>query len=959
MAVTTPAVGATPLALPRGVDLQPLFDALREACPSNVWDQGVRYFRAQVVVGQEVDDDEIRLHVRVGGRPTPYEVHLWPQDEDWSCDCGHEEGCSHAVAALLAQRDAVKSGREMPKPQGTGSLRYRLERGDNGLVIHREIHRGNAVEKAPKRLRGVRGLNLMEGDLEVDDTLSLGMDPLPATGWARILRAWVDAGSTLRMGDRDLTASNDLITPVAVLKDHGQGFRITLHRDARVEERFPGGICRVGDVLHPESQGGLTPIQRRTLVQGQVFPPTDAALLVSEIIPRLEQQIPVRIRTSRLPSANADPPRLQLNLEDRDGRLHVRMDIVYGDPVCARVVGDELVLVDGAPIPLRDRVRENQLLRRSDHLRLPVGRTWAYEKDDAIAFTRDRLRAYDGEVVGHAGAFSVRDTPAQLTMHEGRLQSDADLQGLVDAWVSGDSLVPLTGGGFAPMPELMAAHGHVIADLVAAKDADPLHTVAQRAELAEALDAPPPPDLERLRPLLDEDLPDEPLPSVDATLRPYQEVGFRWLRFLMRTGLGGILADDMGLGKTLQALCAIRAAGGQALVVAPTSVIGNWLNEAAKFLPGVTTNRFHGPRRRLDDSQITVTSYALLRLDPSLLERRWTTVVLDEAQAIKTPTSQTAQAAFQLDAAHRISLTGTPIENRLDELWSQLHFAMPGFLGGRKSFQERYARPVESGDARAAAALRRRIKPFVLRRMKTEVATDLPSRTDILLPCPMPAEQKTVYDAVHAAATSDVARLIGDGKALQVLELLLRLRQAACHPRLLPGDRPDVSGKLGLLVDKLADLAEAGHRSLVFSQWTSFLDLVEAALKDRGIEQVRLDGSTADRDGVVRRFQSEDGPPVFLLSLKAGGTGLNLTAADYVFHTDPWWNPAVEDQAVDRAHRIGQDKPVVSVKLISEGTVEERIVALQDRKRAIARAALGEGVVAGGLTRQDILDLLA
>ncbi|MCP4810309.1 MAG: DEAD/DEAH box helicase [Proteobacteria bacterium] len=943
------------------MDLQPLFDALREACPSNVWDQGVRYFRADVVVGQEIDDDEIRLHVRVGGRPTPYEIHLWPEDEDWSCDCGHEEGCSHAVAALLAQRAAVKSGKTLPKPEGGGSLRYTLTRDGAKLSVRREILRGQAVEKAPKRLRGVRGLNLLAGDLEVDDTLSLGMDPLPATGWARMLRAWTDAGTKLHLDQDTLTTSDELVTPIAVLKDHGVGFRMTLHRDGRVVERFNGGVCRIGDALHPESGGGLSPIQRRKLVEGLVYPPEDAGKLVSEVIPRLEQQIPVRIKTSRLPTGEVEPPRLQLELLEKDGRLQVRMDIVYGDPISGRVVGNELVLTGEGVIPLRDRIREVQLLRKSEGMRLPVGRTWSYEQEDAIAFTRDRLRAFTGQVVGHAGAFSVRDSPAQLALHDGELQSDADLKGLVQAWIDGESLVPLIGGGFAPMPDMMAAHGHVIADLVAAKERQeklPIHALPALAELAEALDSPPPADLERLRPLLDEDLPEEPLPDVNATLRPYQLVGFQWLRFLMRTGLGGILADDMGLGKTLQALCAIKAAGGKALVVAPTSVLGNWLAEAVRFFPGTTTNRFHGPRRRLKDVELTVTSYALLRLDPKLLEQDWTTVVLDEAQAIKNPTSQTAQAAFKLRAEHRLSLTGTPIENRLDELWAQLHFVMPGFLGGRKSFQERYARPVEAGDPRAAKALRKRIKPFVLRRMKTEVATDLPNRTDILLPCPMPAEQQTVYDAVHAAATDDVARLIGDGQALQVLELLLRLRQAACHPRLLPGDRPDVSGKLDILLNKLKDLSEIGHRSLVFSQWTSFLDLIEQGLAERGIPLVRLDGSTSDRDGVVRRFQAADGPPVFLLSLKAGGTGLNLTAADYVFHTDPWWNPAVEDQAVDRAHRIGQDKPVVSVKLISEGTVEERIVALQDKKRAIARAALGEGVVAGGLTRDDILELL-
>jgi SNF2 family DNA or RNA helicase len=471
-------------------------------------------------------------------------------------------------------------------------------------------------------------------------------------------------------------------------------------------------------------------------------------------------------------------------------------------------------------------------------------------------------------------------------------------------------------------------------------------------------------DLEGLRPLLEDfnGLPDVALPGgLNATLRPYQEVGYRWLRFLCSAGLGGILADDMGLGKTLQALCAIRAVGGHALVVAPTSVLDNWRRETERFLPGVRVSVFHGPRRQLDETaDIVVTSYALMRLDDRIRARNWTTVVLDEAQAIKNPQSQTAQAAFKLVAKHRFSLTGTPIENRLEELWSQLHFCMPGFLGGRRDFRERYAKPVEAGDPRATQALRARIGPFVLRRRKQQVATDLPSRTDVVLSCPLPANQRQVYDMVAQAGRDDVAQLLGDGRALKVLELLLRMRQAACHPALLPGDQPHESGKLEVLVEKLLQVTSQGSKALVFSQWTGFLDLIQEAVETAGLAYCRLDGSTRQRQSVVDRFQSDDGPPVFLISLKAGGTGLNLTQADYVFHTDPWWNPAVEDQATDRAHRIGQTRPVVSVKLISEGTVEEGIVALQERKRQLAIAALeGDADFISKLSRDDLMSLFA
>ena len=715
-------------------------------------------------------------------------------------------------------------------------------------------------------------------------------------------------------------------------------------------------------MLHPQGDGGLTPAQRRKLAEGLVYRVEDAGLLVSEVLPRLRQQVTVRMKTTRLPEGEAEPPGGVLALGDEKTRLDVRLDIVYGDPPIARVEKNQLVLLGGG-VPLRDRLRERDLMRQAEGLRLPIGRDWTFEEDEALQFVRSRLSGFRGEVHGDAGRFSIRTEAVDVRLVDGKLQADADLQRLVDAWIEGESLIPLSdGSGYAPMPmAFMQAHGHLIADLVAARQADgstPKHSLPALAELSEALDHPAPPELTELRDLLSGEWPEEVLPEeIQATLRPYQLEGYNWIRLLMRGGLGGILADDMGLGKTLQALCAITAEGGRSLVVAPTSVIGNWLNECTKFVPHLRTCRFHGPKRKMDEhADVVVTSYALLRLDDTLTKRRWRTVVLDEAQAIKNPESQTAQAAFRLQADHRLSLTGTPIENRLEELWSQLHFAMPGFLGGRRHFDERYSKPIERGDPRAAKALRKRIAPFILRRLKTEVAKDLPSRTDVVLRCPMPPEQRRLYDGVHGAAHGDLSRLLGDGKALEILEILLRLRQAACHSRLLPGDRPDVSGKLDVLSDRLHDLAEAGHRCLVFSQWTSFLDLIQERIAD--LSPLRLDGSTRNRDAVVEAFQADDGPPVFLLSLKAGGTGLNLTAADYVFHADPWWNPAVEDQAIDRAHRIGQDKPVVSVKLISEDTVEERIIALQEKKRAIARAALGEGAVAAGLTRQDLLELL-
>jgi SNF2 family DNA or RNA helicase len=381
-----------------------------------------------------------------------------------------------------------------------------------------------------------------------------------------------------------------------------------------------------------------------------------------------------------------------------------------------------------------------------------------------------------------------------------------------------------------------------------------------------------------------------------------------------------------------------------------------------RFRPGLRTAIYHGPRRALDPTaDLTLTTYAILRLDAEALAAvRWDIAILDEAQAIKNPDSQAARAAYALEAGFRVALSGTPVENRLDELWSQLHFTNRGVLGGRGAFDDRFARPIAAGDAGAADRLRQKIRPFVLRRLKRDVAPELPPRVDAVLYCELEDEEKNVYEAVRAATRKEVvARLAEGGSVLAALEALLRLRQAACHPALVPGQFAVTSAKVERLLEALQDAAADGHKALVFSQWTSLLDLVEPHLARAQISFTRLDGSTRDRASVVASFQDEAGPPVLLISLKAGGTGLNLTAADHVFLLDPWWNPAVEDQAADRAHRIGQDKSVMVYRLVAKDTVEEGILALQDRKRRIAEAALGGAGQAAAITRDDLLALLA
>jgi superfamily II DNA or RNA helicase len=440
-------------------------------------------------------------------------------------------------------------------------------------------------------------------------------------------------------------------------------------------------------------------------------------------------------------------------------------------------------------------------------------------------------------------------------------------------------------------------------------------------------------------------------------LRPYQRFGMSWLQFLREHDLGGILADDMGLGKTIQALAHILAekeAGrceAPCLIVAPTSVVANWRDEIARFAPGLHTVELHGPDRKeryaeTTGADVVLTSYALLLRDRSeLLEREWHIVVLDEAQAIKNPRAKLTRAARQLKAKQRLALTGTPIENHLDELWSLCTFVMPGLLGDHPRFTRVFRTPIEKhGDLERRKVLSSRLRPFMLRRTKDQVAADLPEKTEIVRHIDLVGGQRDLYEtvrlAMHARVRQEVHTKGLARSRIVVLDALLKLRQVCCDPRLvkLTAAR-DVreSAKLELLLDMLPDLIEEGRRVLLFSQFTSMLDLIAPELRKLEIPFVELRGDTTDRRTPVARFQNRE-VPLFLISLKAGGTGLNLTAADTVIHYDPWWNPAVERQATDRAHRIGQDQHVFVYKLVTVGTVEEKIVEMQARKGALADA---------------------
>ena len=450
--------------------------------------------------------------------------------------------------------------------------------------------------------------------------------------------------------------------------------------------------------------------------------------------------------------------------------------------------------------------------------------------------------------------------------------------------------------------------------------------------------------------------------GLQASLRPYQAEGVAWMQFLREYGLAGILADDMGLGKTIQTLCHIlleKEAGrliAPALVVAPTSLMGNWQAEAQRFAPGLRVLLLHGAQRAqhfdtMGRYDLVLTTYALLPRDEETLRgQRFHLLILDESQYIKNSRSRAAQTAGLLQATHRLCLTGTPLQNHLGELWSQFHFLMPGLLGDEKSFNAEFRKPIEKlGDSARNAFLIRRIKPFLLRRTKDKVASDLPPKTEMVREVELAGAQRDLYETVRLAMDAKVrAAIAAKGLArsqIVILDALLKLRQVCCDPRLLAGavkKGAAPSAKLAELMDMLESLLAEGRKVLVFSQFTSMLALIEAQLRERAIAYSLLTGETRERSAQVDAFQ-QGAVPVFLISLKAGGVGLNLTAADTVIHYDPWWNPAAENQASDRAWRLGQDKPVFVYKLIARGTLEEKIQDMQRRKAELADAVLADG----------------
>jgi superfamily II DNA or RNA helicase len=975
-------------------DAAALLEAIREEARPGLWALGVNLARANAVSIESRSAEEVVLRVRVAGRPVALQAILYPKDSSWECNCPSKvDPCEHVVAAAILLQKAPDAP-VATKPRGA-RVAYRFGTTSGGLLLKRVLVQPDGTESALESsllsLLAIPAkaaqLQVEECDLQADRLLEKPTrTALPPERLAALLQI-LEPSRTVLLDGRPVAVSAERVLPRARVEDHGEKVVLTLERDPRITQVVAAGVALVQDALCRLGETAMTGPWLAGLPVVRTFGTDELGALTAKVLPDLWRKLPVEVRSQRIPRVDRElKPRLHVELKQLDTGLSALPTLVYGSPPSVRIDDGRMTYLQGA-VPVRDEAAEQRLIHSlREELNLMPGRRVTVHGAD-MARLVDRLRRWRGELGGDARAvvspqaslrpvLEVQASSAggppqvrfgltfQLQGAEG--QSSVGAAEVLRAWQEGLGIVPLLQGGWAPLPlDWLQKHGREVADLLAARAEDGRvanHALAELGELCDALEYPRPPDLKRLASLAEgfERLGEPTLPAdLTAELRPYQRQGVAWLEFLRQSGVGGILADDMGLGKTLQAICSLS---GRALVVCPTSVLPNWVAELRRFRPALRIGVYHGPGRSLDEpAEVTLTTYAILRMDSVPLSAvDWSSVVLDEAQAIKNPDSQVAKAAFGLKAEVRVALTGTPVENRLEELWSIMNFANPGLLGGRRDFDRKWASDVSEGRAEAAQGLRKKLRPFVLRRLKKDVAQDLPPRTESVLRVNLDEKERSIYDAVLGATRSEVvAEMEKGGGVLKALEALLRLRQAACHGALVPGQQAESSSKVEALLEMLETAASDGHKALVFSQWTSLLDLIQPHLTKAGVLFERLDGSTANRGEVVERFQSSGGPPVMLISLKAGGTGLNLTAADHVFLMDPWWNPAVEAQAADRAHRMGQERPVNIYRLVSLGTVEERILQLQDRKRALFDAALEGAGAAAALTREDLLELLA
>ena len=825
---------------------------------------------------------------------------------------------------------------------------------------------------------------------------------LSKSAWDRFFNLWQGAGLTVftPAGERRVTLTEGLPTLTLTVEKEGDGVRLygdeamPLMGARKLYLLYRGKLYRTNTDYTRRMAGWVTLTAAHSA--GLHIAAAELPIFCGGVLAAIRPHVTLQGEGGLLDSHT--PPRLSTAIHlHRDGeRVTAAVEFTYGGRVAA---------YDGESQPWQDPIAEWPVRRILDDYfadRTPDGVLTALWEEDklyqfltvALPRLRKLAQVTESAAFGGRGLASMPTLSVGVSLVDDLLRMTVDLEdldphelaGILTGYREGAAyhrlrdgrLLPLQDGGLTRLSQLTESLGLSARDLTGGEVSLPTYRALYLDRVLEGQAMQVTRDrlfvqlTERHRRATEAkyDLP----ACLQGVLRGYQRTGFRWLRSMEELGFGGILADDMGLGKTVQmsALFAAAKERGVALpslVVCPTSVVLNWERELAKFAPhlrvlcviGDAAER-HSRLAQVADYDVVVTSYDILKRDVThYADLDFYYHVLDEAQYIKNSNTQNARAVKSVRSVRRFALTGTPVENRLAELWSIFDFLMPGFLFSRRTFMNRFEAPIQRQETRVAEHLRQMVAPFILRRLKQEVLTELPPKTERLLPAPMERPQRQVY----LAAVSDLRRTITGGKLggkqrMTVLAQLTRLRQICCDPRLCCEGYTGDSAKLDACMELLREATTAGHKVLLFSQFTSMLALLKERLTAEGIAHFTLQGSTPkeERARLVDTFNT-DNTPVFLISLKAGGVGLNLTGADMVIHYDPWWNGAVEDQATDRAHRIGQKNPVQVVRLIARDTIEEKIVGLQEQKRQLAQSVV-EGVTPSltDLTAEELLELL-
>ncbi len=928
------------------------------------------------------EDAEDRLVVRV-------ELPLTPED---------------VMRVRLFRSTFTKRGRGTERPIAGAQLKDALFHNPNALGFKR------SDETTAARIAGL---------LEEDED-----DPNELVAEGGNLDMFIRAASRVQevyLGDSDrkLQIKLDPVKPrvrVDSLKNQGlslkvqivvNGKRKTLDKRTRIAGEPNASWLFDGDNgLMPVAGGPGTGMITYGLSRRQArLPLREVPTFLERGLNRMREIVKVEADPGVLPEIQAPEPLLILG-EDGEN-LKVQLSFRYGEPVELQVMseamGEVLRAPEGhePPFVMRDLEMERRLiaLAKQEGLNIDGPGTVLLNTPTALGFLEENLPKLESDWIVLGRERLMRFKTRQVTPRlQGRIKTALDwfevaielgvegsrygLDALLQLYQNKRRYLTLESGALAILPDAWVTHHLQVAMempqilLTGGIGRIPrYHAPVLDALVGESTHIEGDEEWRRLSARLRSysGVGSEPVPpGVAAELRPYQKQGFDWLCFMRDFGFHGVLADDMGLGKTLQALTWLTAehcehkAENPSLVVCPTSVASNWLAEARRFTPGLKVVLLTGANRdklydQVKNADLVVTTYAILRLDLTRLQRRtWHALILDEAQNIKNPESQTALAAKKLKSKHRLGLTGTPLENNLLELWSVFDFLMPGFLDQKATFKSRYVR-LGSETPEDIGGLRIKIRPFMLRRVKGEVARDLPPKTEQVFRIPLAPEQQEVYDKVRAMTKQRLYDAIAQhgvkGSTVALLDALLKLRQVACHPKLVDlevAQGVEASSKHEVLHELIEEAVSENHKALIFSQFTSHLAILREWLDAQGIGYFYLDGKTRNRQDLIDAFNGPDGPPLFLISLKAGGTGLNLTAADYVIHMDPWWNPAVEAQATDRAHRIGQTKPVFVYKLVAENTVEEKVIELQEKKKQLFDSVVDGEALGGGMSLEDI-----